>query len=169
LQALKKNYFDLLGLAKRYALDPAELERAYLALQQVVHPDRFAGAGDTQKRLALQLAGQVNQAHQVLKKPSSRAGYLCELAGVDVGLENNTSMPRDFLMLQMEWRETLEEAGQDAAGLAKLRAEAQSKAVDTQMRLQSLIDEEHNFTAAAGLTRQLVFIEKFLEDLSDRG
>jgi molecular chaperone HscB len=169
VQALKKNYFDLLGLDQRFALDPADLERAYLRLQQVVHPDRYVGAGDTQRRLALQLAAQVNQAHQVLKKPSSRAGYLCELAGVDVGLENNTAMPRDFLMLQMEWRETLDEAGQDHAALVKLGAEAQSKAVDTQMRLQSLIDDEHNFTAAAGLTRQLVFIEKFLEDLSHRG
>jgi molecular chaperone HscB len=169
VQALQKNYFDLLGLEKRYALDPASLERAYLTLQQVVHPDRFAGSGDTQRRLALQLAAQVNQAHQVLRKPSSRATYLCELAGIDVGLESNTSMPGDFLMLQMEWRETLDEAGPDSAALVKLRAEAQSKAVDTEMRLQSLIDDEHNFTAAAGLTRQLVFIEKFLEDLSDRG
>jgi molecular chaperone HscB len=169
LQALQKNYFDLLGLTKRFALDPADLERAYLSLQQVVHPDRFAGAGDTQRRLALQLAAQVNQAHRVLKSTASRAAYLCELAGVDVGLESNTSMPTEFLMLQMEWRETLDESRLDSAGLAKLRAEAQSKAVDTQMRLQSLIDDEHNFTAAAALTRQLVFIEKFLEDLSHRG
>lgn len=169
MQALKKNYFDLLGLVKRYALDPTELERAYLSLQQVVHPDRFAGAGETQRRLALQLAAQVNQAHRVLKKPSSRAGYLCELAGVDVGLESNTAMPTDFLMLQMEWRETLDDARPGDTALVKLRAEAQSKAVDTEMRLQSLIDDELNFTAAAGLTRQLVFIEKFLEDLSHRG
>jgi molecular chaperone HscB len=166
VQALQKNFFDLLGLDRRYALDPADLERAYLTLQQVVHPDRFAGGSDTQRRLALQLAAQVNQAHQVLKTPSSRAAYLCELAGADVELESNTSMPTDFLMLQMEWRETLDEARLDPDSLVKLRAEAQSKAVDTQMRLQCLIDDEHNFTAAAGLTRQLVFIEKFLEDLS---
>ncbi len=169
MQALQKNYFELLGLPKRFALDPTDLERAYLTLQQVVHPDRFAGAGDTQRRLALQLAAQVNQAHRVLKSPASRAAYMCELEGVDVGLESNTSMPTEFLMLQMEWRETLDEPGLDSAGLVKLRAEAQSKAIDSQRRLQSLIDDEHDLTAAAGLTRQLVFIEKFLEDLSQRG
>lgn len=166
MQALQKNYFELLGLVKRFALDPADLERAYLTLQKLVHPDQFAGAGDTQRRLALQVAAQVNQAHRILESPASRAAYLCELAGIDVGLESNTSMPAEFLMQQMEWRETLDESRLDSAGLAKLRAEAQSKAVDCQMRLQSLIDDEHNFTEAAGLTRQLVFIEKFLEDLS---
>jgi molecular chaperone HscB len=169
LNTLQKNHFELFGLSPRYALDPAELERAYLAVQQVVHPDRFAAAGESQRRLALQLAARVNEAHQVLREPSQRAGYLCKLAGVDVALENNTAMPRDFLMLQMEWRETLDEIQADPAGLAKLRAEARSKAVDTEMRLQSLIDEHHNFPAAADLTRQLVFIEKFLEDLSHRG
>jgi molecular chaperone HscB len=169
LHALQKNYFDLLGLTKCYAIDPDNLERAYLAVQKVVHPDRFAGASEMQRRFALQLAAQVNQAHQILKKPSSRASYLCELAGVDLGLESNTSMPSDFLMLQMEWREALDDIGADPIGLVKLRAEAHSKAVDTQMRLQSLLDEEHNYAAAAGLTRQLIFIEKFLEDLNHRG
>ncbi len=169
LHALQKNHFDLLGLAKCYAIDPGDLERAYLAVQKVVHPDRFAGASETQRRLALQLAAQVNLAHEVLKKPSRRASYLCELAGVDLGLESNTSMPTEFLMLQMAWRETLDDIGADPTGLVKLRAEAQSKAVDTQMRLQSLLDEEHNYAAAAGLTRQLIFIEKFLEDLNHRG
>ena len=175
MEALKKNHFDLFGLNRGFALDPEALEKAYLALQRVVHPDRFAHAGDTQRRLALQMTAQVNEAHQTLMDPARRAAYLCQLEGQDVGLESNTAMPAAFLMLQMSWREALDEALVEEAvpareaGLAKLRAEAQAKTVELQMQLHQALDEEKNFVQAAGLTRQLVFVDKFLHDLSHRG
>ncbi len=166
MEALKKNHYELLGLSKCYALDPAALEKSYLALQQAIHPDRFASAGETQKRLAMQLAAQVNEAFQTLRDPGRRAAYLCHLAGVDVALESNTAMPADFLMLQMEWREALDEAHGDEAAMMRLRAQAQAKALELQMQTQAALDERQDYVQAAGFTRQLAFVEKFLQDLN---
>jgi molecular chaperone HscB len=58
----------------------------------------------------MQWAVRVNEAYRRLKDPLARGGYLCELAGVEVGAESNTAMPASFLMQQMEWREALDEA-----------------------------------------------------------
>ena len=58
----------------------------------------------------MQWAVRVNEAYQRLKDPLKRAAYLCELHGAPIDAENNTAMPADFLMQQMEWREALDEA-----------------------------------------------------------
>ena len=42
-----------------------------------------------------------------MKKPLERAKYLLHLADHDIQAENNTAMPADFLMEQMEWREAV--------------------------------------------------------------
>ena len=75
-----------------------------------MHPDRFAAEGAAAQRVAMQWAVRVNEAYQRLKDPLKRAAYLCELHGAPIDAENNTAMPRDFLMQQMEWREALDDA-----------------------------------------------------------
>ena len=74
-----------------------------------MHPDRFAQAGDAERRASMQMTTRVNEAYRTLKSPVRRAQYLLELNGVDVGFETNTAMPREFLMEQMELRERLED------------------------------------------------------------
>ena len=102
--ALAKNHFSLFGLPQAFAIDPAALDSAYRAVQAEVHPDRFAGANDAERRRAVQFSAQVNEAYQTLRAPLARARYLLGLKGIDVGAESNTAMPADFLMAQMEWR-----------------------------------------------------------------
>jgi molecular chaperone HscB len=87
-----------------------------------VHPDRFAHAGEAEKRLSMQWTARVNEAYATLRRPFERARYLLELQGIEAMDPNNTRMPPDFLMQQMEWRETLAEAqaGKDFAGLQRL-------------------------------------------------
>ena len=91
-----------------------------------MHPDRFAHAGDAERRASMQWTTRVNEAYRTLKSPVQRAKYLLELEGVDVAFETNTAMPPEFLMRQMELREALEQAGdaRDAAALDALRAVA---------------------------------------------
>jgi len=98
------------------------LEKAYRDIQSQVHPDRFAHAGDAERRASLQWTTRVNEAFQVLKHPVSRARHLLELHGVDVAFETNTAMPPEFLMQQLELREKLEEA-KDSSSLDGLRKE----------------------------------------------
>ena len=57
-----RNHFELLGLPARYRVEESALDRAYRELQNAVHPDRYAAAGDADKRLALQASARVNEA-----------------------------------------------------------------------------------------------------------
>jgi DnaJ-domain-containing protein 1 len=58
-----------------------------------VHPDRHAHLPETERRLSMQWATQVNEAYRTLKKPLLRAHYLLRLAGAETDHESNTAMP----------------------------------------------------------------------------
>lgn len=162
-----QSHFALFGLPERFALDQAALERARLAVQSQVHPDRFAGGSERDKRLAMQWAAQANTAYRILKQPVSRGAYLCGLRGVPVEAENNTAMPPDFLMQQMEWRETLDAVREanDADGLRELQALV---AAERQRRIDAIadaLDAREDVPAAAAEVRALMFLERFGEEL----
>jgi molecular chaperone HscB len=163
-----RDHFALFGLAPAFALDVEALTQAWRRLQAAVHPDRFAGAGAAQMRLAMQWSTQVNTAYRALKDPLQRAAYLCELRGVPIDAQRNTAMPADFLMQQMEWRERLDEARGDAADLPALAAEVERAHAAVLARLAALLDSDAPAAtqAAAAQVRILMFIEKFRHDLA---
>ena len=104
------SYFELFDLPVRFAVDGEALETAYRKVQAEVHPDRFASAPEAERRRALELATEANEAFQTLRSPVARARYLLQLRGIDTQEETNTAMPVDFLMAQMEWREAVADA-----------------------------------------------------------
>jgi molecular chaperone HscB len=65
------DHFSLFELPASFRLDAALLDRRYLEMQSRVHPDRFASAGDAERRLSLQWATRVNEAYQTLKKAAA--------------------------------------------------------------------------------------------------
>ncbi len=162
-----QNHFDLFQLPQRFAVDMAALDRAYHEVQNQVHPDKFASATDAEKRVAMQWATRANEAYQTLKSPLKRAGYLCELNGADLQTESNTAMPRAFLMQQMEWRETLEDAkaAKDLDALDKLHAGLREVRKTEVAQIGELLDAG-NFAQATQGVRQLMFLEKFGEEIS---
>ena len=162
-----QNHFDLFHLPQQFAIDSAALDQAYRQVQSQVHPDKFAAGSDTEKRVAMQWATRANEAYQTLKNPLKRATYLCELHGVDLQTESNTSMPRAFLMQQMEWREALDEAKseKDLDALEILNQELRAAHKDDITRIGALLDAE-DFTAAAQAVRQLMFLDKFGSEIS---
>lgn len=157
-----QNHFELFGLKAGFALDGAALEAAYRDIQARVHPDRFAHSGDAERRASMQWTTRVNEAYRTLKNPVTRARYLLEVHGVDVGLETNTAMPREFLIEQMELRETLEQAGaaKDAAALDALRTGLRREMRQLEGALAEAIDERGDYADAAGLVRKLMFLGK---------
>ena len=166
LQSLRAgNHFELFGLAPAYALDPDILDRAYLEIQARVHPDRFANAGDAERRASMQMTMQVNEAHRTLKSPVQRAKYLLELNGVDVGFETNTAMPPEFLMEQMELRETLEQA-RDAGALGLLEKELFGRKESLETQIADCIDRRRDYRGASDLVRKLMFFEKLDEEIN---
>ena len=106
------DHFSLFNLPRTFRLDASLLDQRYREIQAQVHPDKFAHAGAAEQRLSLHWATRVNEAYQTLKRPLLRAQYLLKLAGNEIDAENNTAMPSDFLMEQMEWREAVVEAKQ---------------------------------------------------------
>src|SRR2546423_15642666 len=97
-----QDHFALFGLAPAYAVEGEALERSYRDIQSRVHPDRFAHAGDAERRASLQWTTRVNEAYRTLKDPVQRGKHILELHGVDVAFETDTQMPTDFLMQQLE-------------------------------------------------------------------
>jgi molecular chaperone HscB len=167
--------FTLLGLPRRFALERAQLDQAWKALQAKVHPDRFAAEGGASQRLAMQWAVRVNEAHQRLKDPLKRAAYLCELAGAAVQAHDNTAMPGDFLMQQMTWREALDEAG-NAGEVEALSAEVTAQRRERLARVGELLDgaqaaganQSAQAAQAAQEVRALMFIDRLLEEVDHR-
>ncbi|HYX65566.1 MAG TPA: Fe-S protein assembly co-chaperone HscB [Burkholderiales bacterium] len=156
------SYFELFGLPRVFALDLPALERTYREVQARVHPDRFAHAGDAERRASLQWTTRINEAFRALRNPVSRAAHLLALHGVDVAFETNTAMPQQFLMQQMELREALETAvrGKDPKALAKLQNDLQADKEGLEKLLAERIDRDQDYPAAAGLVRELQFLEK---------
>jgi molecular chaperone HscB len=162
-----ENHFDLFQMPARFAIDAVQLDAAYRELQGRVHPDKFAAASDPEKRVAMQWATRANEAYKTLKSPLRRAAYLCELNGIDLGIESNTAMPPAFLMQQMEWREALDEA-RSTRDMAQLEVLEQSlNAVRREMtgRIGELLDQSQ-FDQAGQRVRELMFVEKFGEEVA---
>ena len=166
---LSANFFELFGLPMRFALEGDELDRNYRDMQARVHPDRFASAGDAERRLSMQWATRVNEAYQTLKSPLKRAAYLLELQGIDLGVEDNTAMPPEFLMAQMEWREALEEVAQarDVDALEKLLAQSRAEMRDYHGRIEEEIDAARDYKKAATTVRELMFLEKLQDEIGE--
>lgn len=162
------NHFALFGLPERFALDAKALDKAYRDVQGQVHPDRFADAGATEQRVALQWATRANEAYHTLRDPLRRAAYLCTLRGADLKTESNTAMPAEFLMRQLESREALDDArdADDAAGLQKLEAALDHERSALIRRLEIALDEAPHIGHAVEAVRQWMFIERFSEDLA---
>ncbi|RJG07996.1 Fe-S protein assembly co-chaperone HscB [Noviherbaspirillum cavernae] len=161
-----QNHFDLFHLPQRFDIDMTALDKAYHEVQNQVHPDKFAHASDAEKRVAMQWATRANEAYKTLKSPFGRAAYLCELNGVDLQIESNTAMPGAFLMQQMEWRESLEDAkaAKDIGVLERLEAELRGARKKEVEQIGKLLDA-NDFHAAAQGVRQLMFLEKFGDEI----
>ena len=167
--SLAASDFALFGLPERFAIDLAQLDAKWKQLQGAAHPDRFATDTSAAQRVAMQWAIRINEAYRRLKDPLARAAYLCALHGVDLQAENNTAMPAAFLMQQMEWRDTLSEAGTLDA-VDALSDEVSASRSATLKSLQSRIDDDADvdWRAVADTVRGLMFVDKFMSDVDKR-
>lgn len=161
-----QNYFDLLQLPQQFNIELAVLDRHYRMLLAEVHPDKFVNASPAERMQSMQKATLANEAYQTLKQPTSRARYLLQLAGIATDEENNTAMPADFLMAQMEWREAMDDArfAKDISALDALLKNMRTQANTLQ---QQVADEITQAPAQAAMTvRKLRFIDKVSEDVN---
>ena len=118
-------YFTLFQIEPQFDIDTDSLEQNYRTLAARFHPDRFASASAFEQKQAVMMSSTVNEAYRTLKNPTDRAAYLLRQQGIDADAPEHTSFAPEFLMQQMEWRETLAEArgGQDQTALLALDKE----------------------------------------------
>ncbi|HKO66363.1 MAG TPA: Fe-S protein assembly co-chaperone HscB [Burkholderiaceae bacterium] len=164
---LPPDHFQLFDLPAHFALDMEALDSAYRSVQRRVHPDRFAAGSAAENRVAMQWATRANEAYRTLKSPLKRAAYLCERAGAPIDAESNTTMPADFMVRQLQWREALDEAraDRDSGRLRELDDETNSERDRLLGEIGDALDIDSDPPHAASLVRQLMFIEKFSTEI----
>jgi molecular chaperone HscB len=163
---VSENYFAFFGLSASYNLDLIALENNYRKIQSESHPDRFVTASSSEKLASMQTATLANEAYLTLKNPANRAKYLLTLRGYNA--TDETRMPADFLMRQMEWREAIDDAKteKDILALEKLLQEIQVEAKQLQSNLTELLDTKKDYATALDDTRKLIFIDKVCADIN---
>jgi molecular chaperone HscB len=164
-----KNHFELFALPVSFDLDMQALDFAYRNLLREVHPDRFAGASDAERRLAAQWATRANEGYQTLKSPLKRGRYFLHVNGIDTGEESDTAMPVDFLQQQMEWREAVMDArsAHDEARLESLAAQRLDDEKNMFVHLQQQLATCARLGEARLTVRKLRFLEKLGEEIDD--
>lgn len=118
-----QDHFARLGLPRRFSVDAAALEAAYLAKSREAHPDFHALGTAAERQSSLRDTAAVNEAYLVLKDQFRRADYLLGLLGGPTAAQQK-DMPQAFLMEMMDLREQLEtvtRAG-DEAKIAAMEA-----------------------------------------------
>jgi len=170
--------FEQLGLAPRYDVEPAELERAFFERSKALHPDRFAAAPAAERVAALSKARALNDAYALLKRDASRAEYLLAREGVAIG--DNERIDPELVMALLEEREQLAEARQRgelreverlAAAMRARRAAAMGRVKALFAALEGQAGEARPSAARdealAELKRQLIllrYVARYLEE-----
>ena len=160
------NAFEVFGLQADTNIDLSALASRYRDLQSAVHPDRFANATDIEQRVAMARAVEINDAYNTLKDPVRRAMHLLSLKGIDALAASDTSMPVDFLMEQVEWREALADARlkEDSERLEEMASEITSILRSLGDTFAAAWRGEH-LPVATTLARKMRFMQKLGDEV----
>lgn len=160
------NAFEVFGLQADTNIDLSALASRYRDLQSAVHPDRFANATDVEQRIAMARAVEINDAYNTLKDPVRRAMHLLSLKGIDALAASDTSMPVDFLMEQVEWREALADARlkEDSERLEEMASEITSILHSLGDTFAAAWRGEH-LPVATTLARKMRFMQKLGDEV----
>jgi len=172
---LDKNYFELFDLKPRFSVPLETLSAKFKSLQSQVHPDRFASASDAEKRLSVQYSSIINQAYQTLRTPLERAKYLLKLHGLDNTAVKHTIQDSDFLMQQIELRESLQEIAAQADPITALMLmdddiSQQIKALHSELNHVFKLDTvpESDLAQAADCVHRLQFLNKLQAEIGEK-
>jgi molecular chaperone HscB len=156
--------FALLALPEQYSLNLTQLQTQWKAALSAAHPDRFSQSGAAGQRLAMQWSVRLNEAYQRLKNPLKRAEYLCALRGVKIDAERNTAMPAAFLIQQMEWREALDDA-KDEAARDNIKHQLVAQVAQYERHIALALDADNQPDQAAQCVRAWMFVDKLLKSI----
>jgi molecular chaperone HscB len=159
---LSQNYFQIFNLRQNFSIDLETLTASFQTLQSSYHPDKFVAQNDINSRQAMQVSSLINEAYQALKNPIKRAIYIMQLNGVNLDTETDTNMDIDFLMEQMELRETMDAIPLDESGLDQIDGIALTvkKQLKQMMERVESLFEKQAWSEARALLREVQFMNK---------
>lgn len=165
---LSSSFFALFGLPESFDIDRKALSERYRTLQRSVHPDRYANAAESERRLSMQMAARINEGYQTLKDPLARGRYLLELRGLELN-DMDTAFDGAFLMEQMELRERLGDVKNSAdphQQLQKIVSDISVRVKETTEEMATLFGENSDtaLDKVRDLTRKLQFFRRLEEE-----
>ena len=160
-------YFNLFQLEPSFNIDTVALEQSYRALAARFHPDKFASASAFEQKQAVMMSSTINDAYRTLKSPIDRAAYLLKSQNIDADAPEHTSFSPEFLMQQMEWRETLMDAQmeQNHDAIRALDQEIQEVQSSLYQDLQQAF-EQQDYESAAQWVRHGRFLNKLRNEIA---
>lgn len=160
-------YFNLFQLEPSFNIDTEALEQTYRALAARFHPDKFTSASAFEQKQAVMMSSTINDAYRTLKSPIDRAAYLLKSQNIDADAPEHTSFSPEFLMQQMEWRETLMDAQmeQNHDAIRALDQEIQEVQSNLYQDLQQAF-EQQDYESAAQWVRHGRFLNKLRNEIA---
>ena len=159
--------FAILGIAPSFDVDLGAIEQTHRELSRALHPDRYVGAGSSERREALARAMEVNEAWRIVRDPIRRAEALLQRNGVTVAEDRAPPADPEFLMEMLEQREALSEAiaAKDRDAVARLAAAVRTRAEATERGVADGFAAKATDTVTARLG-ELRFFRRFLDEVS---
>lgn len=166
---LRQNYFELFGLPVAFDLDRDHLQAELRRLQGSYHPDRHVNGSDHERRMSVQVASWINQAHETLQDPVKRARYLLELSNADIPDESATTADTAFLMEQIELHEEIEACREAADGLQRSQQIADRLAARAEQLARDFVGEfaAGGLVAATQISHKMQFIQRIQMQLEE--
>ena len=166
---LSNSFFSLFDLPVSFDIDSKVLTKRYRTLQRTVHPDRFANAAESERRLSVQLAARINEGFQTLKDPLARGRYLLELRGIELD-ELDTAFDGTFLMEQIELRERMGDVKESENPQQQLLSisddiSAKVKTIIEGLAENFLVNEPSSLEKAKELIRKFQFFRRLEEEV----
>ena len=135
------DYFEVFGLSRALAVDPATLEKTLHELSRKYHPDYFTTAPEAGRVQAVRMTALINDAYRTLRNHLRRVEYLLAIEGFK---SDGSKVPQTLLMEVFEINEQLEEVKAGTASIEQidsLRAQIQQKREQFDTELQTASDE----------------------------
>jgi len=161
------NYFDVLGLPTRLALNEKDLSDHYYALSRLYHPDFHQNASPAERLRALRRTAAVNDAFTILRDPVSRGRWWLEFNGRKLSL--TPGVPRELGSLVFDVHDALERfrsAETDITEIQRFREMVQDELGRRNQQLAVLFGELDEAGASLADDLMLTRLENLLAEIS---
>ncbi|KAM9810589.1 iron-sulfur cluster co-chaperone protein HscB [Neosynchiropus ocellatus] len=160
------NYFKIMDCEQTFTLNTQKLQKTYLQLQRLLHPDNFSQKSQKEQEFSEHQSALVNKAYNTLLKPLSRGLYMLELQGMHIEEGTDSAADSGFLMELMEINEALDEARTpDVAG--QIGKEMKGKLAGLTEKIDAAL-RKGEFQAAKQLLVQMKYFANIEEKVKEK-